>query len=436
MKKALYIFISFMLMASTTLFSQNIVPIAFDLASPVDVNLDAEGNAWVTQTGSGADDGLVQKITPDGSKETIIEGLPSFFNAMSNELQGALSTQVMADGRIFLCQGAGPDMLSMSIMEFHWDDYVAKGAPLLTSDRRSIIKVGEWALANGFMESNPYSFLINGDGDFLISDAAANAIFKYSVDTEAFEVLATFPPFMNPTPIGPPVVDVVPTKILSHPDGGYLVSSLTGFPFLDGASNIYHVLDDGTTTVYASGLTLVTDMDFDPNDGQLVALQFAAFGQVDTSFSFIFNSAQLIKVDANGGLDTVAAGFGPSPGLAFADDGSAYMTHLFLGQLLKSDPISSGIFYFEKPVAKPMSVFPNPNDGRFAAQVILENAGEVKYRLTDLLGREVASGTVAYLPKGENTLSLDFFGKNVGHGAFQLSLWTEREMFVGRVVIW
>ena len=435
MKKTLYTIFLSLLFFSTVLFGQNITPIAFDLSSPIDVNLDTDGNAWVTQSGGGMDDGLVQKISPDGSKETIIEGLPSFFDVMTNELQGALSTQVMADGCIFVCQGGGPDTLSASILEFHWDDYVAKGAPLTTDDRSSIIRCGSWALANGFVESNPYSFVMDGDGNFLISDAAANAIIKYAVDADTFSVLTEFPPFMNPTPVGPPFVDVVPTKILAHPNGGYLVSSLTGFPFLDGAANIYHVQEDGSSSVYVAGLTLVTDMDFDPNDGKLVALQFAAFGPVDTTLGFIFNSAQLIKIDETGALDTLVSGFGPSPGLAFNADGSAYMTHLFIGQLLKSDPISSSVFDFEKPLIKPVSVFPNPNNGKFAAELILEKSNEVHYQLTDLLGKQVASGTLGHLPIGKNLINLDFLNFNIGQGTYQLTLLAEKEYFVSKIII-
>ncbi len=434
MNRTLYTFSFILLLLSFTASAQQILPIAFDLAAPIDVNLDADGNPWVTQSGSGMNDGLVQKIHPDGTKETIIEGLPSYFDFMSNELQGALSTQVMADGRIFVCQGGGPDSLSASIMEFHWDDYVAKGAPLTPADRRSIVKSGEWALANGFDESNPYSFVFDQEGNFLISDAAANAIIKYEVATGTFSALTVFPPFPNPTPIGPPVVQVVPTKIIAHPDGGYLVSSLTGFPFLDGASKIYRVMDDGTTSDYAAGLTLVTDLEFDPNDGNLVAMQFAKFGPVDTTFGFVFGSAQLVKVHPDGSLDTLLAGFGPSPGLAISANGTAYMSHLFLGQLLRTD-VLSGLLDFQLPSAKPLQVFPNPSDGRLRANLTLARAGEVTWRLTDLMGRTVASGNAGLLPAGEQEIGFDFTNENTGHGVYQLSLVGGGSVFAARVLL-
>ncbi len=434
MRRILYATACMLFALCLPLQGQNIMPIAFDLAAPIDVNLDADGNPWVTQSGSGMNDGLVQKIHPNGTKETIIEGLPSFFNSMTNELQGALSTQVMADGRIFVCQGGGPDSLSASILEFHWDDYVNKGAPLAPTDRRSIIKSGEWALANGFDESNPYSFVFDQQGNFLISDAAANAIIKYEVATESFSALTVFPPFPNPTPVGPPFVDIVPTKIIAHPDGGYLVSSLTGFPFLDGASKIYRVMDDGTTTDYAAGLTLVTDLEFDPEDGNLVALQFARFGQVDTTFGFIFGSAQLVKVHPDGSLDTLLAGFGPSPGLAIAANGTTYMSHLFLGQLLRTDALSS-LFGLQPEPTLPLTLYPNPNEGRFHTRLTLPAPGPLSWRLSDLMGRTVAAGSLGPFPAGDNEIRFDLRKENIGHGVYHLTIVGAGKVFAARVLL-
>ncbi len=46
-------------------------------------------------------------------------------------------------------------------------------------------------------------------------------------------------------------------------DGAYYVSQLTGFPFPKGAANIYRIDPrNGRKTVYASGLTNVTDLAF------------------------------------------------------------------------------------------------------------------------------------------------------------------------------
>ena len=424
----------FFLMAGSLLIAQTITPIAFDFVTPVDVNLDADGNAWVTESGNGMALGKVTKVLSDGAKEVIIEGLPSHFDPMTNEIAGALSTQVMDDGTIYVCQGEGTDSLSGAIIEFHWDDYVSKGAPLTPADHRSAIKVSEWALANGYMESNPYSFVVDANGDFIISDAAANAVLKYAVSSNTFSTITSFPDFPNPLPFGPPMVNVVPTKILAHPDGGWLVSSLTGFPFAAGAAKIYHVQENGTINDYLTSLTLITDMAIDPNDNALTILQMANFGPIDTAgnLGFQFNSALVVKETA-GGLDTVLTQFGPGAGLAIATDGSAYMTHLFLGQLLKSDPLPLNTEDIVLAQYKSASIYPNPNAGIFEVQINMENNSDLHFSIIDCNGRTVRTGNLGAFSAGTQILSFDTH--ELQCGLYQILLTGKEEVFTTRFVI-
>lgn len=433
MKKLIYLF-SVLCSCTQLGYGQEIVPVAFDLVTPIDVNLDAEDTPWVTESGTGMNDGRVSRIQADGTVEVVIEGLPSHFNFATEELEGPLSTQVLADGTILVCQGGGPDAFSASILEFHVDDYVAKGAALTVEDRRSAVLHGAWMLGQGYAETNPYSFLIDSDGSYVIADAAANALVRYSPDTESFEVIADFPALSNPTPIGPPFIDAVPTKVLAHPEGGYLVSTLTGFPFLDGMASVYHVQSDGSMSPYATGLTLVTDMAFDPNDGKLITLQFAAFGEVDSSFTFIFNSAQLVKVDEGNELDTLLTGFGPSPGLALTDDGTAYMTHLFLGQLLKTE-LSTGLKVLPLPAAQAARVFPNPTAGQCRVELNLSQSGQLHYRLLNNLGQVVQEEALGVLPAGRQELDFDWEDLQLHSGLYQLQFATERERFVAAIIV-
>jgi len=57
-------------------------------------------------------------------------------------------------------------------------------------------------------------------------------------------------------------MQAVPTSVaVKGHDGAYYVSQLTGFPFPKGAANIYRINPrSGKRTVYASGLTNVTDL--------------------------------------------------------------------------------------------------------------------------------------------------------------------------------
>lgn len=311
------------------LFSQSFLPFATNINSPLGVEVDNDGMIWVIEGGTGNDDGKVWRFTPEGEGTIIISDLPSFFNPELQELNGALNIVLGEQSTFYVVQGEGPSDVSGSIMEFDLEDYDNMSGPLTPNEAVSVLHVSEWVLANGFAESNPYSFVKSETGDYIISDAAANAIFRYDQENESFSVLATFSPAPNPLPFGPPFIDAVPTKIMNHKDGGYLVSSLTGFPFIEGAAKIYHVTDDGTVTDYLTGLTLVTDMAIDPQDNRLIINEFARFGQM----GFEFASAQLQKVHDDKSTETIAGGFGPSPGIGIAPNGNIYSSHLFLGHL-------------------------------------------------------------------------------------------------------
>ena len=73
-----------------------------------------------------------------------------------------------------------------------------------------------------------------------------------------------FPPFSQVP------ADPVPTSVVKGPDGAFYVSQLTGFPFTPGVANIWRLVPGQTPTVYASGLTNMTDLAFGP-DGSLYA---------------------------------------------------------------------------------------------------------------------------------------------------------------------
>ena len=72
-------------------------------------------------------------------------------------------------------------------------------------------------------------------------------------------------------------VEAVPTAAAYGPDGAIYVSQLNGFPFPVGQSNIWRVVPGRTPTVYATGLTNVTDLAFGKN-GSLYAVQIADQG--------------------------------------------------------------------------------------------------------------------------------------------------------------
>lgn len=322
-----------------------LMPVTGDLVGVAGVEVDDHGNAWVTETGSGANNGQVIHVKPNGEKHVIITGLPSATDPNNGETGGPWRSMLLPNNRLAVIVGEGPTSLFGRIMFFNLTGFqMGVSAPKTVADTTSTIEISSFALAQpGVTNSNPFSAVVMPDRTWYVVDAGANMIVKVAPDGVR-SVFARFPKVPNPTPIGPPMVDAVPTKILANPDGGFYVSILTGFPFNEGKSIIYNVDKNGELSVYHQGLTMITDMAFDTRTGDIYAMQFGNFA-FNPSPGFVFGSGKVHRVQRGGGFsEVVASNFGPGSGLTLDDNNNLYATSLFTGQLLKmNSPTCSNI---------------------------------------------------------------------------------------------
>ena len=123
------------------------------------------------------------------------------------------------------------------------------------------------------IDSNPVGLVRDGEG-YVLADAGGNAVVRAS-HKGTFTTITPLPPVIAagvPFPI-----DAVPTSVVQGPDGAYYISQLTGFPFVAGAANIWRVVPGRAPSVYASGLTNVTDLAFGPG-GSLYAVEISSAG--------------------------------------------------------------------------------------------------------------------------------------------------------------
>ena len=116
--------------------------------------------------------------------------------------------------------------------------------------------------------------------------------------------------------------DAVPTSVVRGRDGAYYVSQLTGFPFPVGGSNIWRLVPGQAPTVYASGLTNVTDLAW--HGGSLYAVQIADEGLLAAPEDQP-PSGSLVRVVPGGAHQTVADDLVAPYGVALSWR-SAYVT--------------------------------------------------------------------------------------------------------------
>ena len=258
MRKNVLLF--FLLLTVGTPLSAQLKTIASGLNGVIGLRADECGNKWVAESGSGADDGALVVITKTNKKHVVIKDLPSKVNPANMDVVGPWRAIPMTFGRMAILIGGCVPLLGPNfgtLMIFNLSGYTpGTDEPLTMDDAEKRIDIGPFSFnASDNMDSNPFSAVQDEHGHWYVTDAGANAIIRVSRNGQNMSVFATFPEFVNPTPVGPPMVDPVPTGIVALPHyGGFLVTTLTGFPFVAGQAGIYFVDRQGNVTPYLQGL--------------------------------------------------------------------------------------------------------------------------------------------------------------------------------------
>jgi sugar lactone lactonase YvrE len=413
MKKQLLLLVFAISISSFGLYAQSSpVVVAQGLNNGLNgIEVDADGNIWVTEFGSGNDDGRVTIIDKNGNKQIFMTGLPSTYIQGAGEVVGSFRTYQRPDNKVLIVVGEGTNALSESLLIVDKTDF--SGTPLTVADVEQTIKVGTYVHAQGFVQSDPYNVDWDANGNMFIADAGANSILKWEKSSGNLSIFKTLAGAPNPLPFGPPVIDPVPTKALRKPDGNFHVCQLTGFPFIQGAAKVYN-LDANTAdlSVHAEGFSCLTDMAYDPKDGNLCVMQFAVFGPVDSTLNFILGTAAVIKLLPDGSRDTIASGIGGlAPSFTFDADGNLYVTDLAFGQVLKFDAVSGT----SESVINTASVkaWPNPVVDQLTVEYELRDAAQqVALEIYDLSGRKVAGLEAGKQEAGVQTLRWNGLGGN------------------------
>src|SRR5919201_3456031 len=270
-----------------------------------------------------------------GEQKRIATGLPSYGSAASTT--GPHDISLLGRGGAYVTIGLGLEGKPRSALagvgdQFGWLVHLpASGAGHPVAD----IAAYEFAAnpAGGPLDSNPYG-LVAEPGSRVVADAGANALLRVAANG-TIATLAVLPTRANPTPVGPPFVESVPTAVAVGPDGAYYVSELTGVPFAAGFARIYRVVPGEAPTIAWSGFTTVIDLAFGP-DGSVYVLEHS------TGPLFFALPGRLIKVAPDGTRTTVIDGLTRPGSVAVGPDGSLYVsnrsTSIGSGEVLRIEP--------------------------------------------------------------------------------------------------
>ncbi|WP_162602248.1 ScyD/ScyE family protein [Nocardioides daejeonensis] len=158
---------------------------------------------------------------------------------------------------------------------------------------------------------------------FVVTDSGANALVTVAPSGRVRTLAVFDSPGTAPLPF-PPFDEVpmqaVPTSVVRGPDGAWYVSELTGFPFAPGASRIHRVTASGHSSVWATGLTNVTDLAW--RHGRLYAVQLSDAGLANETD---LPMGSLVRV-VPGGPPVTVVGSLPAPYGVTTTRHAAYVT--------------------------------------------------------------------------------------------------------------
>ena len=178
----------------TTPVQPNLTTLATGLVGLIGVETDARGRVFVTEQGTGKNDGRVSEVTPDGVVHPVITGLYSFTRP-DNELD-ATDHLLIANGMLYVLNAKGLYTLNLA-------SYKTGNAPIAaaTLTPENIQKfVIDYTFTEDTGESHLYNMVLGPDGALYFADAAANAIIRRST-TGQLSVVTAVPGL--PIPIRP-----------------------------------------------------------------------------------------------------------------------------------------------------------------------------------------------------------------------------------------
>ena len=254
--------------------------ITSELSAPLGLEMGDHNRLWVTENGTGINEGRVSLVMPGGKTYPAIVGFATQLNPEGEP--GGLNHLVYKDGMLYILSEAEGRLYMADVSDFRPNSSPMNASDLDYQGISTFIVDYDFGDQDSG-ESNPYNLTFGPEGDLFIVDAAANAVIRRDSPTGDLSVFAFFPEIPNPMfPIGPETIDVVPTGIVWDGER-FLVSSLTGFPFPTGAASIYEIDREGNVSVYQDGFTMLVDIALGPH-GLPVVLQFTEFSLENGGF--------------------------------------------------------------------------------------------------------------------------------------------------------
>ncbi len=264
---------------------------------------------------SGGMTGRVSRVRPDGSRETVADGLPSSATSPGSgaRVSGVADVAFAGSTLYALIAGGGCS---------HGLRDTVNGVYRVEAD-------GTWSVIadlGAFLRTHPVVSADPNDDEYdgtwfsmLALDGVLYAVEPNHGEVDRVMLDGTVERLVD---LSATHGHCVPTALAAAGDG-VLVGNLGTLPFVRGGSWIVRVGPDGVPRAFVEGLTAVLDLAFDAT-GRLYVLE--ATGPESTAPAFAPEGGRIVRVEPDGSLEPVARHLPYPTAMTFGPDGALYVS--------------------------------------------------------------------------------------------------------------
>lgn len=323
----------------------NVTVVATGLMNPRGLKFGPDGTLYVAEGGPGGSNSTIGQcdqvpppvgsytgsatgsrismITPDGTRTTVVEGLPSSITAPAagSAVTGVSDLAFLGTALYGIEGGAG----------------CSHGVPDVPNQVFRVNADGTWttvANLSAFQQAHPTQ--VTEPDDFEPDGTWYSMVAKdgvlYAVEPNHGELDAITPDgqVSRVADISASQGHLVPTSVAVGPDGNFYAGNLWHFPVEPGSAKVIRITPDGQVSVAVTGLTVVTGVAFDAK-GRLYVLENGKSGTDPMGPPVQPGTGRVLRVASSGDLQEVVTGLTFPTAMTFGPDGMLYISDVGYG---------------------------------------------------------------------------------------------------------